>query len=471
MASVHCHVAITSFTWECVRDEYGLKNNYFIHCCLIFQAPQPPQSWQGTLDATQHGPVCPQYDINMRQYIKGDENCLFLNVYTKSLQSNSKLPVMVYIHGGGFLSGSGDSNFLGPQYFLQHDVLLVTLNYRLEILGFLNLDIPEVPGNAGLKDQLAALTWVKHNIQNFGGDPDNITLFGESAGGSSVTYHLQNPRTEGLFHKAITQSGVSLAEWAQGTDGKTRAFKIGKALGKDTNDTSELLEFLCGVPAIKLTKMTMNVLSNDERHRGLPLHFVPVVEKKFENVEPFITEDPLSAMLQGKLRKVPLIIGYNSAEGLTVLGDQLKKKDFYNKNPQYLIPREVAKRLSENQLKEFGDRVKKFYVGSGEFGPENLESIANVNTDILFIYNINRFLNLYSQHNKDVFVYKFDTVTELNIVKQMSGFPRANGMCHADDLFYFFHSIVTSDLYEEQERLRDIVFRVTKLWVDFAKNR
>lgn len=407
----------------------------------------------------------------MRQYIEGDENCLFLNIYTKSLQSNSKLPVMVYIHGGGYLSGSGDSNFLGPQYFLQHDVLLVTFNYRLEVLGFLCLDTPEVPGNAGLKDQLAALRWVKDNIRNFGGDSDNITLFGESAGGASVIYHLQNPRTEGLFHKAIAQSGVTLTDWAQGVDGRSRAFKVGKTLGKDTNDAAELLEFLCGVPAIKLTKMTTNTLMNDERHRGLPLHFVPVVEKKFENIEPFITEDPLSVVVQGKLRKVPLIVGYNSAEGIVVLGDQIKKKDFYNENPHYLLPRVVARRLSEEKLVEFGDKVKKFYVGSGNFGPENLESLVNVNSDILFAYGVHRFVNLYSQLNKDVFMYVFDTVTELNIVKQMSGFPHAKGMCHADDLFYFFHSIITSDDYEEQERLRDIVFRVTKLWVDFAKNR
>lgn len=407
----------------------------------------------------------------MRQYIEGDENCLFLNVYTKSLQSNSKLPVMVCIHGGGYLSGSGDSNFLGPQYFLQHDVLLVTFNYRLEVLGFLCLDTPEVPGNAGLKDQLAALRWVKDNIRHFGGDPDNITLFGESAGGSSVIYHLQNPKTEGLFHKAIAQSGSPLTDWAQGVDGRSRAFKVGKTLGKDTNDISELLEFLRGVPAIKLTRVTTNVLLNDEKHRGLPLHFVPVVEKQFENVEPFVTENPLSAVVQGKLRNVPLIIGYNSGEGIVVLADQLKKIEFYNKYPHYYLPREVARSLSESKLEEFGNKVKKFYVGSGEFGPKNLESVVNVNSDVLFVYSIHRFLNLYSQLNKDVFMYVFDTVTELNIVKRMSGFPHAKGMCHADDLFYFFHSIMTSDDYEEQERLRDIVFRVTKLWVDFAKNR
>lgn len=119
---------------------------------------------------------------------------------------------MVWIHGGGFVGGSGNEESAGPEYLLKKDVILVTLNYRLDALGFLSLDTEDIPGNAGMKDQVAALRWVKKNIKNFGGDPDNITLFGGSAGAACVSYHLVSPMSKGLFNRAIMQSGT-ITSW------------------------------------------------------------------------------------------------------------------------------------------------------------------------------------------------------------------------------------------------------------------
>lgn len=112
---------------------------------------------------------------------------------------------MFWIHGGGFTSGSGNSDIYGPHYLIAEDVVVVTINYRLGVLGFLSLDDPklEVPGNAGLKDQVMALKWVQKNIRNFGGDPNNVTIFGESAGGSSVHFLLLSPMAKGVSNLAI----------------------------------------------------------------------------------------------------------------------------------------------------------------------------------------------------------------------------------------------------------------------------
>ncbi|XP_045769192.1 acetylcholinesterase-like isoform X3 [Maniola jurtina] len=149
---------------------------------LRFKAPQPKTPWEGVRSAKEHASKCYQYHLMPNESASsiGSEDCLYLNVYTPNLVPINPLPVMVWIHGGGFMIGGGDND--GPQFLLRKDVILVTINYRLEILGFLSLDTEDIPGNAGMKDQVAALRWVKENIRKFGGDPDNITIFGESAG-------------------------------------------------------------------------------------------------------------------------------------------------------------------------------------------------------------------------------------------------------------------------------------------------
>lgn len=370
------------------------------------------------------------------------------------------------------MTGSGNvDNDLGPEFLLQHDVILVTMNYRLEVLGFLSLDIPEVPGNAGVKDQVAALRWVKSNIRKFGGDPDNVTLFGESSGASAVTNHMSSPMSKGLFQKAIAQSGVSIADWALGKSPKDRAFRVGKVLGKETNDTTELLEFLRQVPAIDLVQMTFKTLTEDEEHRGLKEHFVPVIEKKFKNVEHFIAKKPIDLLLESKNNKMPLIIGYNSAEGLLNLEEQLNISDFNNQNPQYFVPREISEKVTEQKTRELGERIKQFYVGNSDFSNETATALVNIISDLYFVYNIHRFAYFYSFIHTPMYMYRFNYDTDLNVFKQYSGFPNMEGASHGDDLFYLFVSKFTEDAYKGQEKIRDIIYKVTKIWTDFAKTR
>ncbi|XP_068630812.1 esterase FE4-like [Battus philenor] len=376
---------------------------------------------------------------------------------------------MVYIHGGSYSYGSGNNDTYGPHFLLQHDVILVTINYRLEVLGFLCLDTPEVPGNAGMKDQVAALRWVKNNIAHFGGDPNSITIFGESSGACSVTHHMLSPMSRGLFHKVIAQSGTSVHDWAIGGDSIQRAFRAGRVLGKHTTDTKELLNFLRSVKPIQLANLTERTLSFDERYRGLPETFVPVIETKFDGVQAFLDEDPVEMFANGDVYKVPVMVGYNSAEGLLIVSDQVTKLDFYNQHPSYYVPREIAERVSEEKLKEYGNRIKNFYVGHSNITKEEPQLIEKMQSDINFVYNTHRFAHLYSSTGGSLYMYRFNYDTALNVIKIYSEYSFLKGASHADDLFYIFFNLYNEKLYKEREDLKKIIDDVTKLWTNFAK--
>ncbi|XP_045764282.1 acetylcholinesterase-like [Maniola jurtina] len=430
---------------------------------LRFKAPLPPTSWKGIRDATNFGDICTQYNSTYQ----GSEDCLFLNIYTKSLNPNAKIPVMVWIYGGSYYEGSGD--FFLPDFLMLHNVMLVTFNYRLDMIGFLSLETPEAPGNAGLKDQVAALRWIQNNIAKFGGDPNSVTLFGESSGASSVTYHMFSPMSAGLFHKVIAQSGVCIHDWAIGRGAKARAFRAGKILGTETNDVQELLNYFKSLEASALTNLTIATLTPDERYRGLPEKFIPVIEKKFPNVEAFITENPVRMLIDGKVNRVPLMLGYNSGEGLIILPDHLTKLDVYNKEPSYYVPLEIAEQITKDQLRDFGDRIKGFYVGNRNITEDDSNTIVDMQTDMHFSYNTQRFAHMYTRLGAPAYLYRFDAVTDLNIIKIALGLTNLKGVSHADELWYLFYNYLNEKPYAEQEKLRDIVYRVTKLWTNFAK--
>lgn len=208
-----------------------------------FKAPLPEGPWKGIKTAVREGASCPHRNMILENY-KGNEDCLFLNVYTPKLpdgEGNPKLPVLFWIHGGGFQFGNGNAFLYGPDYLIPENIVLVTINYRLGALGFLNTGTHDAPGNAGLKDQVLALKWVRDNIDRFGGDPNEVTIGGQSAGSASVHYLLMSQLTKGLFKRAIAQSGVSLNPWAITDIPRERAFLLGNALNYQTNDTEKLV--------------------------------------------------------------------------------------------------------------------------------------------------------------------------------------------------------------------------------------
>jgi para-nitrobenzyl esterase len=223
---------------------------------LRWQPPQPVARWQGPRDATQYGPHCPQ-SASPFGTASTTEDCLYLNVHTPSgkvaqekngktkLKQAKRLPVMVWIHGGALVVGESDE--YDPTRLVAQGRVVVTLNYRLGFLGFLahpalSAGSPQkASGNYGLMDQQAALRWVQRNIKKFGGDPDNVTIFGESAGGLSVHAHLASPLSGGLFDRAIAQSGAYSAREPSLADAETKGLAFAHNLGCADNQTAECL--------------------------------------------------------------------------------------------------------------------------------------------------------------------------------------------------------------------------------------
>lgn len=208
--------------------------------------------------------MCIQRDPFRRDVeIEGSEDCLYLNVYTpirdRDEEKAKSLPVMVFFHGGGWQCGSGISMFYGPDFIMEHEnIVYIGANFRLGPLGFLSTGTKDCPGNNGLKDQVQILRWIKGNVAAFGGDPNKVTVFGESAGGASGTYHMMSPLSKGLFHQVISQSGANFNPWAQPAHkgvAEKRAAKLGQMMGCDKkgDDWGKMMACLRKVPAENIT--------------------------------------------------------------------------------------------------------------------------------------------------------------------------------------------------------------------------
>uniref|UniRef100_A0A672MKV7 Carboxylic ester hydrolase n=1 Tax=Sinocyclocheilus grahami TaxID=75366 RepID=A0A672MKV7_SINGR len=206
------------------------------------EKPVPHPGWDDVLKATDYRMRCMQLNL-LATDVVGSEDCLYLNIWIPQGNTvSTNLPVMVFIYGGGFLLGGGQgANFLdnylydGQEIADRGNVIVVTFNYRVGSLGFLSSGDADAPGNYGLWDQHNAIAWVHRNIRNFGGNPDNITIFGESAGGASVNFQILSPKNNGLIRRAISQSGVALCPWAVNRNPRQYAEEIARKVGCPTD--------------------------------------------------------------------------------------------------------------------------------------------------------------------------------------------------------------------------------------------
>ncbi len=286
----------------------------------------PPEAWDDVRDASTFGPIAPQSAAVPGITSPSDpeasephsEDCLSLNIWTPDLPETPRgkpgrgRPVMVFIHGGGFTSGSG-SVFLyrGGNLVRNGDAVVVTINYRLGALGFLGhrglADPDGLVGNWGIHDQVAALAWVRDNIAAFGGDPGNVTIFGESAGGFSVATLLGTPAASGLFHRAVVQSGGVHMHSVE--EAERSAERLASVLGIASCDRQSLER----VPAAELVAATEEIGKRRPDPGMVPLPYLPVVDGVF------VPEHPLAAVAHGAAAGIDLLIGTNRDE-LTLFG-------------------------------------------------------------------------------------------------------------------------------------------------------
>jgi para-nitrobenzyl esterase len=276
---------------------------------LRWKAPQPPPSWSGIREATQYGPACPQAPSPWLPEMLGiqkmvtDEACLYVNVWTPNLHGSAKLPVMVWVHGGGNVEGSAEWPPLGTTLARQ-GVVVVSLNYRLGVFGFfaypgLAAESPHhVSGNYGHLDQVEALRWVQRNISRFGGDPNSVTVFGASSGALDICNLMASPIAAGLFQRAIMQSGVCVDSVYPIThQAEANGELLAKDLGIQTGPGS--LAALRALPADRL----LQTAAKDDR-----IDLEPVIDGWF------FPEQPATTFANGKQARIPVIVGSNNDE-------------------------------------------------------------------------------------------------------------------------------------------------------------
>lgn len=280
-----------------------------------WQLPQPPESWNGVRDATHPGSRCPQ----VPDAVEGgpssvDEDCLTLNVTVPRRRSDRPLPVMVWVHGGGFKTGAG-SDVNVRRLAVDGEVMVVTFNYRLGIFGFFGLPGLDGSGSFGLADQQEALRWVRRNAAAFGGDPRNVTLFGESAGGDGVCAQLTSPTAAGLFDRAVMQSGSCTELNVTNTilPGVGPAFDTWKPSPLvEATGTSVAATLECADPATAITCLRekgVSELLTATAQGGFPVYWSPAIGTRL------LPEHPATALSSGRFNRVPVLVGSTHNEG------------------------------------------------------------------------------------------------------------------------------------------------------------
>ena len=414
-----------------------------------FHQPEPVPAWEGVKNALAYGYVCPLLKQDEpsnevmipHRYWPTDENCQYLNIWTQSLDASAKKPVMVWLHGGGFFAGSSIEQvaYEGENLSKYGDVVVVSLNHRLNILGYLDLS-PfgkeyENSANAGTADMVAALQWIHDNISAFGGDPENVTLFGQSGGGMKVWTLMQTPAADGLFHKGVVQSGLIRRPMG---GGKSDGTAIVKALMKELG--CKKAQQLETVPYHRLAEAYLKVAP------ALAMQGTYIGDNPQAN--DWYLGDPLAVGFREHAKTVPVMIG-------TVLGE-------FNFMPGLTPEQKQNKELIQALMKKrYGEQAEEIGTLFAEAYPDKDPSDA-LFLDSLFREPTMDFIKLKSGHPESAtYSYLFTY-----------NFPYDNGHVawHCSEIPFTFHNICLVPVCNEPGVTEKLEQQISDAWLNFARS-
>ncbi|XP_075833369.1 acylcarnitine hydrolase-like [Microtus pennsylvanicus] len=427
---------------------------------LRFAPPEAPEPWSGVRDGTSHPAMCLQNleilnsegltDMKLTlPHISMSEDCLYLNIYTPAhAHEGSNLPVMVWIHGGALVLGMA-STYDGSILAATEDVVVVTIQYRLGVLGFFSTGDQHARGNWGYLDQVAALRWVQQNIAHFGGNPDLVTIFGESAGGTSVSSLVVSPMSKGLFHRAIMQSGVALLPDLI-SDTHDRVYTtVTNLSGCETMDSEGLVRCLRG-------KSEAEILVINKVFKIIPA----VVDGVF------LPRHPRELLASVGFHPVPSIIGVNNDEyGLIVpmvMGSAKTIKEITRENLQAVLKNTAVQMMLPP---ECSDLIMEEYMGDTE-DPQTLQlQFTEIMADFMFVIPALQVAHFQRSH-APVYFYEFQH--QPSFVKDVR--PPHVKADHGDEVLFVFGAFsygMKRYLTEEEELLNR---RMMKYWANFARH-
>ncbi|CAH2233187.1 jg13119 [Pararge aegeria aegeria] len=397
-----------------------------------FKAPEPPSPWSGIFEAT-HRVKCPQPDGT------GEENCLVVNVF--SPEHAASQPVIVHFHGGGFQQGWGFHN--SPRKLLEQGFVLVTFNYRIGVLGFLCLGLPDVPGNAGLKDQVAALYWVNRNIDKFGGNSSDVTVYGTGSGAVSIELLLFSGLTNNLFQKVILESGSALSPSAISYKPVLNALNFARNLGyKEQSELMLLQEYFYKV--------------SRERTVNTSEMFLPCIESA-NSTNSLIVRDPREYLKSTKYQNVLMMIIYTNAEEISVIANDF---DRFNEVPdsfENLLPNNIVFD-SEKMRNKVASLVKDYYFDDHGITDVVFQSYIEYVNDIFMEYPILKSAANHAYNQNVVFLMKF-------LYKGRQGIKRNDRIPGAS-----FGALLKYIIYNQFQDCDEIIAeRLLTLWSNFIR--
>ncbi|KAK9501023.1 hypothetical protein O3M35_002155 [Rhynocoris fuscipes] len=431
---------------------------------LRLKNPEPIEPWTDELDATNDSPKCYQVGTITKaekNNIIGQEDCLYLSVYTPNLEPKEKLPVFVYIHGGAFRWGSEGPKY-NAGYLMDEDIVLVNVHYRLGVLGFLSTEDEHIPGNYGLKDQAMALQWVKDNIESFGGDSEKISAFGISAGGASTHYHMMSPLSKGILKGVISQSGWLNPFWAIASPGTARpmAKTVAQIVGCQNYDGEELLDCLQKVDVEKLAKTEKNFTYWDFEPLAVfrPVQ-EPVAEGAFMAFDPFTEEITLPWITgivssEGNLKYAPI-----ASQDDSVTQQFIDNMDDYLFRMLSLDPKDAKEAATIKLIREryFPESVT---IKSAQQGMKLFYG------DTYFIYPMAMAIR---NHKGPRYQYLYD-YRSASSTSDISGNLGNIGVSHGDDQFPLFNMTEYFPNQNPESKQDKLVSKtMVRLWTNFAK--